>query len=91
MHDSMEEGQTRDLPMRILQILDSLTVERDPKNFVKLCDEIISVIQSKYTYMSEFHQIAVACEVLGAIPELQSLEAIFETSVIHLLHEKKRI
>lgn len=82
-----------DVPMRVLQILDALTVERHPKNFILICHELLSVIQARHSYMSDFHMISVAVEVLHHIPELQMLESIFESTVIHTLNlnKKKRI
>ena len=88
VHESMEG--LPDVPMRVMQILDALTVERHPKNFILICHELLMVIQARHSYMSDFHMISVAVEALHYIPELQMLENIFESSVIHILEMNKK-
>ena len=89
------EGQVK-IPLkvnRIVKKLNLMNIQFKPDNFVVIVYSLIAIIKHINPQLDRWFISTVCVEVLNNIPELSSLEPIFEASIDHfltLLEKRKR-
>lgn len=88
------EGQQH-IPIRVQRLLTKLNltkIQLKPDNFVIIVYKLIAIVKQTHPSLDNYFLAIVCVNVLSHIPELTSLEPIFESSVEHFLDllEKRR-
>jgi predicted nucleotidyltransferase len=84
------EGQQ--IPMRIMKILDSLTLEQKPENYITIINEISSIIEEMYQFQNVYHINQLTTECLYYIKCFNFFKEIHGSTVWTLsdMREKKK-
>ena len=84
------EGQP--IPMRIMRIIDAITLPKEAQNYVAMINHITHIIEHQYRFVNFYHTEQVCHEVLLYLPEYNNFKEIHSSSIWALLEirEKKR-
>jgi hypothetical protein len=79
------------IPMRIMKILDELTLEQKPCNYVAIVNEIDSIVQKNWNFGNVYHVNQITVECLYYMPCFKSFKEIHSSTVWTLsdMREKK--
>lgn len=82
------EGQQ--IPMRIMRIIDSITLDKKPQNYVAMINHITEIIEHQYRFVNFYHTEQVCHEVLLYLPEYNNFKEIHSSSIWALLEIREK-
>lgn len=91
--DATSERRGRDIPMRVLRVLDKLKTAKTVNNFVPIVFEVVAIIRVEHPIASRWGQAVIANEVLEHIDEMNSLSPLFDSTIEYVLstYDKNRV
>ncbi len=86
-----QEGIPIQIPMRIMKILDAITLEQKAANYVSVINQIDSIVKQQTKFINVYNINHLVIESLYYIPEFNSFKEIHDPTVWHLsdMREKK--
>jgi len=90
--DEGQPHQKRNIPMRIMKILDALTLEQKTTNYIPIIKEIRAIVTKDYQFSNVYHVNSLTVECLYYIEDFNKLSEIHDSSVwaISDMEAKKR-
>ena len=90
VHASGYSAEGSSVPMRIMRIIDAITLEKKLQNYVAMINHITEIIQHQYRFVNFYHTEQVCHETLLYLPEYNAFKEIHASSIWALLEIREK-